>query len=446
MSQMYLFSPSSVQSNRELIFKTTPLGKLHATLPLTDLANFLPVKESPSGAKGWFSKEGMLALMFLKSYVGVSDESLIEQLNGNWHMQFFCGMQLADNEQIKDFSIVSRIRSYLSTYLDLSISQKELIASWKNDMDQTHINMQDATVYESYIKFPTDVKLLWDCCKFLDAFYHDLCQVVKVKKGKHSFKNQEKKQRIYNLLRRKSRKKTRRRRGQLLKLLARLKSLIDPILENFGPLLELPEKRLERYRTVREIMSQQRFLHENSGAKLPNRIVSLYKPYIRPIVRGKENKSVEFGVKVHMMQVDGINIIEHTSYDAYNECKRVKPSIVLHRELFGEVNQVAADRIYATNENRSFLKEENIAHNFVPKGKGDTPQKKQLRDGLNRGRSTVLEGSFGNEKNHYGLHKIKARNQANETLWVFFGIMTANAVKMVKKKANKDKLPLKKAA
>jgi hypothetical protein len=71
-------------------------------------------------------------------------------------------------------------------------------------------------------------------------------------------------------------------------------------------------------------MSQQRYLHENPGKKVADRIVSLYKPYIRPIVRGKENKSVEFGIKVHMMQVDGINIIEHYSYDAYNEKYGVK--------------------------------------------------------------------------------------------------------------------------
>ncbi len=75
---MYLFYPSSVQSNWELIFKTTPLGKPRAVLPLSDLANLLPDKESPCGAKGWFSREGIIALMFLESYVGVSDASLIE--------------------------------------------------------------------------------------------------------------------------------------------------------------------------------------------------------------------------------------------------------------------------------------------------------------------------------------------------------------------------------
>jgi len=60
-------------------------------------------------------------------------------------------------------------------------------------------------------------------------------------------------------------------------------------------------------------------------------------------------------------------------------------------------------------------------------------------------RSTVLEGSYGNDKNHYGLRKIKARNEKTEVAWIFFGMMTANGVKVAKKrnkgkpKENRDK-------
>ena len=32
--------------------------------------------------------------------------------------------------------------------------------------------------------------------------------------------------------------------------------------------------------------------------------------YVRPIVRGKETKSVEFGAKVNNIQIDGISFIE----------------------------------------------------------------------------------------------------------------------------------------
>ena len=39
----------------------------------------------------------------------------------------------------------------------------------------------------------------------------------------------------------------------------------------------------------------------------------------------------------------------------------------------------------------------------------------------------VMEGSFGNQKQHYRLGRIKARNMFSERLLLFFGIHTANA-------------------
>jgi len=45
-----------------------------------------------------------------------------------------------------------------------------------------------------------------------------------------------------------------------------------------------------------------------------------------------------------------------------------------------------------------------------------------------------VSGSFGNEKNNYGLRKIKALSEGTEKVWVFFGIMTTNAVLISKRK------------
>ena len=63
----------------------------------------------------------------------------------------------------------------------------------------------------------------------------------------------------------------------------------------------------------------------------------------------------------------------------------------------------------------------------------DEDQRKQLRPAFSRERATRLEGSFGTRKQHYSLDKIKARIKENEILWIFFGIHTANAVKMIEK-------------
>lgn len=42
-------------------------------------------------------------------------------------------------------------------------------------------------------------------------------------------------------------------------------------------------------------------------------------------------------------------------------------------------------------------------------------------------RATVMEGSFGNQNQHYSVGRIKARNVLSEKLLLFLGIHTANA-------------------
>ena len=54
---------------------------------------------------------------------------------------------------------------------------------------------------------------------------------------------------------------------------------------------------------------------------------------------------------------------------------------------------------------------------------------------LRKERATRMEGSFGTEKEYYGLQKIKARTMRNEILWIFFGVHTANAVRIAKRLA-----------
>ena len=63
----------------------------------------------------------------------------------------------------------------------------------------------------------------------------------------------------------------------------------------------------------------------------------------------------------------------------------------------------------------------------------DKPTKK-IKEILNKQRSTSLEGSFGTEKEHYLLHKIKAQSPATEKVWLYFGIHTANAVKIASRR------------
>jgi len=68
----------------------------------------------------------------------------------------------------------------------------------------------------------------------------------------------------------------------------------------------------------------------------------------------------------------------------------------------------------------------------------DEKERELLRKVLSRERATRMEGSFGTRKVHYSLIDIRARKQETELLWIFFGIHTANAVKMIEKMEKKS--------
>ena len=61
-------------------------------------------------------------------------------------------------------------------------------------------------------------------------------------------------------------------------------------------------------------------MYDNHVHSVPNRIVSISQPYIRPIVRGKVAAPVEFVAKLDLsLDEDGMLCIEKISFDAYNE-------------------------------------------------------------------------------------------------------------------------------
>ena len=162
--QKQLFQPREYLNPKWYYFKQTQLGKVYDSIPWDQLSDLLPKEHLGPGAPRWFSSAGMFGLMFLKSYLKISDEKLIERFNTDWSLQIFCGKLLRDDQKIRDNAIVSRTRSYLAEHVDLFHLQDILIGHWKRDMNNTQVLLMDATCYESYVRFPTDVKLLWESC------------------------------------------------------------------------------------------------------------------------------------------------------------------------------------------------------------------------------------------------------------------------------------------
>lgn len=428
--QMY-YNPLFLQtpSVQEAVFYQTDLGKLHQSIPLKQLASSIasPASErSGRGRKPFLKVEGGIALMILKHYLGLSDELLIERLNTDWCLQYFCGIQLG-LRKIKDKNLVSWWRAYLGKHLDIGQLQSVLIEHWKPEMQQRHVMMMDATVYESWVRYPTDIKLIWESIMKLYGLLEQKRRALKLRRSRSNYNKHKKQYLIYQKSRKKSRRQDKRLRKKLLKYMLRLNQCLDSLQRKYQ--YKYSHKQRGLLNIIQTVYEQQHELLYGDREKVTHRIVSIYKPYLRPIVRGKEIKPVEFGPKIHKVQVDGISFIEHISYEAFNESIRLKPSVAFHQKHFGKLSQLGADGIYATNKNRRYCTKLNIATSFTAKGKEGklAEQKQAMRSVLSNVRATVLEGSFGNEKNHYLLNKVKAKTQPTEITWIFFGMLTANA-------------------
>lgn len=184
---------------------------------------------------------------------------------------------------------------------------------------------------------------------------------------------------------------------------------------------------------------QQQYHLFTTGISPKNRIIRISKDYLHPIVRGKEVKRVEFGAKVHKLQINGINFIEHLNFWAYHEGRRFQSTVFMAQLLTRKrVKIVGADTIYATNNNRCFATQNNIRTDFIRKGRVGKHEaaRQQLASMIRKERTSRMEGSFGREKQHYYLKKIKARTLQTEILWIFFGIHTANALEIGRRMSN----------
>lgn len=105
---------------------------------------------------------------------------------------------------------------------------------------------------------------------------------------------------------------------------------------------------------VTKVYRQQSWLIKNKKQSIPDRIVSLSQPHIRPIVRGKAGKPVEFGAKISARYFDGYVFLDRISWDNFNESGDLKSQIEAYYNFTGYYPEsVHVYRIYRTRENRA---------------------------------------------------------------------------------------------
>ncbi|MFW6272732.1 MAG: hypothetical protein ACOC2U_03020 [bacterium] len=132
-----------------------------------------------------------------------------------------------------------------------------------------------------------------------------LCKYLKIRKPRTKYLKWKERYFLFSRKRRKPSKEKRVLTRSMLKLLAKLNEELDRIEANYA--FDIPEKYYKRRDDINKVYEQQ-YHKFTTGENPKNRSVSIAKSYVRPIVRGKEVKKVEFDAKVNKIQIDGIQL------------------------------------------------------------------------------------------------------------------------------------------
>ena len=193
----------------------------------------------------------------------------------------FCCIFLGP-ERISNYKIVSEIRCELSRSLDIKKLQDILAGYWKPYLKETNIMLEDTTCYETSMRYPTNVKLLWESTEWSYRQLLLMCKYLRIRIPRSKYEEQKNKYDNYSHKRKKTHKDTAKRTRSLLYLLEKILSSLREIENRYHDQLELPEGYNTKIKIIRKVLKQQQEIFV-TGASVPDRIVSISKSYIRPI-------------------------------------------------------------------------------------------------------------------------------------------------------------------
>jgi len=373
--------------------------------------------------------------LFIKERLGASDRETVEQIKENPYLQYFIGMMEYDDENAPfDHSMMTHFRKRFNKDILSDINDwivhgppKDESAGSEDDEQGPNSNVDkngppnqgkmivDATCTPADMAYPTDLSLVNEAREKSEEIIDKMHEpFIGIRRKPRTYR--QKARRSYLTVAKQKKpgsKKIRKAIGQQLRYLKRNFGYIDRMAEQGG--LYCLDKRLYRLLLViKELYRQQLWMYENRKHSISDRIVSLYQPHVRPIVRGKARASVEFGAKVSISLVNGFSYVDKISWDAYNESGDLKEQIKSYKDRFGFYPEsVHVDKIYRTTKNRSYCKKHGIRLSGPPLGRptkdaGMLREQKKLQRQDESDRNAV-EGKFGQGKRRFSLSRIMAK-------------------------------------
>lgn len=407
----------------------TPIGmKLNPNNRWVKKAEMIPWDEIEqryaklfTNRKGNVAKPLRLALgaCIIQAEYGYSDEEVALQIQETAYLQFFCGYSEYNDEKLPfDPSLMVYFRKRLTPEILGEINEMIIrnSESKENSDDEDKSNQPqnkgtmivDATCAPSQIKYPQDTELLNEAREITEEVI-DALHVPGNGKKPRTYRKKARKQYLH-IARSKKRtaKKVRKAIGQQLSYIKRnLKTIENLSIKTDN----LPKQLRTKLETVKKLYDQQKYMYDNHTHSVPDRIISVSQPWLRPIVRGKAKAPVEFGAKLDISVVNGFTRLEYHSFDAYNEALKLSEIIERYKERTGSYpERILADKIYRNRENLSYCAERKIRLSGPALGR---PKKDEIRnkkqDYIDEAERVEVERKFSLAKRKCGIGLIVTR-------------------------------------
>jgi Transposase domain (DUF772). len=382
--------------------------------------------------------------LYIKEYENFPQERTMQHISENVYMQYFLGLTEFNPKPLFDSSVLTRISARFTKEDIAKINEEIYRRTHPSDVeppkdeppsgagggDNKGTLILDATVAPADIRYPTDLSTLNECRedteKMIDAVWDKT-----ERKGHKTAYNRKKARKGYLKIakQRKPRKNKRRQavREQLeyveknVETLEKIQSAIGS--ESFGL------RNTKQLEVIKEIAQQQRLHYDNPTTPIPNRIVSVSQPHIRPIVRGKAGSEVEFGQKISLSVVNGFAFIEDQKWNNFAEGITLKASAEKYKERHGVYPEaILADKAYRNRDNLKFCKENGIrlSGSRLGRPKADeleADKEQAYQDSCDR---NIVEGRFGVNKRRYGLNLVYARLEQTGEIEAAINILCMN--------------------
>jgi transposase, IS5 family len=380
----------------------------------------------PSKGRHGKSLRIMVAISMLARLRQLSDAKVIQTIKENRYMQYFCNIPDRGLNTFMDPSTLSQFRSRLDQQ-GVAIIEEELFKSLRaTGAIDPEMMLQDSTVLESPIVYPTDIALVHN------AF--DKMASLAERAGLELWWDSDHIKQLWRASRLDA--------GKPLAYLCAFYLQFEPALETFATHLdEQPKGDVKtRWQDLLEallILDEQTQLKLEGQRHIPNRLVSLDDLDARPIQKGKRHPKTEFGTPLQLsFNRQGFMITAENFIGQPNDKTLYETTLELfHQRLVVYPRIAITDLGYRSAKNLK-LQRDHINHLFMGRSNDvEQPQQEACR----KARSAT-EGMIAVAKHRRGFKRSLYRSLKGARIWTLLHQCAYNLLKFLQL-YREEKLP-----